>query len=181
MNLPLFLARIYLPSSLRRRKLAELVRLTARAFGASPPPVEGLGLRDTRRFYAEYSRAMAELALGRPGELGAVESRLFEEAERFGREVRGELRVSTRRDVMAAARLLYRGLGIDLEGEEGGGIIVRRCSFSAVYSPAVCRLISRLDAGVLAGLAGGGGLEFSERLTEGAPCCRARFTFPEGS
>ncbi len=181
MSLPLLLARIYLPSSLRRRKLAELLSLTARAFGASPPAVEGLGLRDARRVYAEFSRAMAERALSRPADLEAVETRLFEEAERFGREVRAQLRVSTRRDVMAAARLLYRGLEIDLEGEETGGIIVRRCSFSTVYSPEVCRLISRLDAGVLAGLAGGGALEFSARLTERAPCCRARFTFPEGT
>jgi hypothetical protein len=62
-----------------------------------------------------------------------------------------------------------------------GDIVVRRCSFSRRYSAEVCRLMSRLDAGVLAGLAGGGELAFSERLTEGSDRCRARFTFPGAS
>lgn len=181
MNARLLAARLYLPAGLRKRKLEELLRATARAFNAVSPPVAGLSLEELRRAFAEFSRTMAESALRRPEALEAVERRLFDGAERLGREIGGELRVSTRREVMAAARVLYRGLGIDLVGGPGGDIVVRRCSFSRRYSPEVCRLMSRLDAGVLAGLAGGGQLAFTERLTEGAGCCRARFTFPEAA
>lgn len=178
MNPRLGLARLYLPARLRKGKLEELLRLTARAFDAAAPAVDRLPLADLRRVYAEFSRTMAERALGRPEELAAVGRRLFDEAERLGREIRAELRVSTPREVMTAARVLYRALDIDLAGEPGGAIVVRRCSFSGDYSAAVCRLMSRLDAGLLAGLAGGGELEFTARLIEGAGCCRAQFSFP---
>jgi hypothetical protein len=177
----LFLARIFLPSALQKRKLVELLRLTARAFETDPPSCEGLSLGDLRRLYAEFSREAAERALDRPEVLAATGRRLFDEAVGLGREIRRELGVSTPRDVMAAARVLYRGLEIDLEGSPVGDIVVRRCSFSRRYSAEVCRLMSRLDAGVLAGLAGGGELAFSERLTEGSDRCRARFTFPGAS
>ncbi|HSA95014.1 MAG TPA: hypothetical protein VLJ16_03105 [Acidobacteriota bacterium] len=178
MNLRLFAARLYLPAGLQKRKLESLLALTARAFNTVSPSVNGLPLREMRRVYAEFSRAMAELALSRRDGLEAVERRLFEGAERLGREIAGELRIATPREVMAAARVLYRGLEIDLAGRPSGEIVVRRCSFSREYSPEVCRLMSRLDAGVLSGLAGGGELVFTERLTEGAGCCRARFTLP---
>lgn len=179
LSLRLVLARLYLPSGIKKRKLAELIRMTARAFGEEEPSFRGLTLAGMRRLYADFSREAAGRALSRPGDsLAEIEGRLFEEAFRMGRELGRELRIATRREVMAAAGILYRGLGIDLEGEAGGDIVVRRCFFSRFYSGEACRLMSSLDAGVLAGLAGGGELEFSERLTEGAGCCRARFTFP---
>ncbi len=179
MNPRLSLARLYLPAGLRKRKLAELVRLTARAFDVAPPSVEGLSLEGLRSLYADLSRELAERALDHPAGLAEIERRLFAEAVRLGHDIGRELRVSSRREVMTAAKILYRGLGIDLRGGPEGDIVVRRCAFSRHYSAGVCRLMSRLDAGVLAGLAGGGELAFSERLTEGAGRCRARFSFPE--
>jgi hypothetical protein len=179
-NLRLGIVRLGLPNFLKKRKLAELFRLTGRAFDEDPPAAEGLSLRQMRRLYAEFSSGAAARALGDPAGAADVERRLFEAALEFGRAIRDELRVTSSREVMAAARVLYRGLGIDFRGATSGEIVVRRCDFESHYSPEVCRLMSRLDAGVLAGLAWGGRLEFSERLTEGASCCRARFTFPEG-
>lgn len=179
MNTRLRLAGLYLPAGLKKRKLAELVRLTARAFEAAPPSLEGLSLSEMRRRYAEFSRLQAEQALTHPEGLAPIESRLFDGAYHLGSDIRRELRVSTRRDVMAAARVLYRALEIDLRGDEGGAIVVRRCAFSREYSPEVCGLMSAADAGLLAGLAAGGRLVFSARISEGAQGCRARFTFPE--
>jgi len=180
-NLRLCLARLYLPSGLQKRKLAELMRLTAQAFDTAPPSVAGVSLRGMRRLYAEFSREMAEQALNHPPGLATIKQRLFNEALRLGREIGRELRVSTPREVMAAARILYRGLEIDLRGGPTGDIIVRHCSFSRHYSAETCRLMSCLDAGILSGLAGGGELEFTERLTEGSGCCRAHFSFPEAA
>jgi hypothetical protein len=71
--------------------------------------------------------------------------------------------------------VIYRQLGIDFRGSPDGEIVIRRCFFAAVYTPRVCALVSALDRGLLAGLAGGGELRFGQRLTEGACCCRARF------
>jgi hypothetical protein len=179
-NLRLWIAGLGLPDYLQRRKLAELFALTGRAFGELPPATEGLSLGRMRRLYAEFSAAAAARALGAPSKAAEAAGRLFEEASAFGRGVRDELRVASSGEVMAAARILYRSLGIDFKGSKAGEIVIQRCSFETFYRPEVCRLMSRLDAGVLAGLAGGGQLEFTERLTEGAARCRARFMFPEG-
>ena len=87
--------------------------------------------------------------------------------------MRLQLGVRSPGEAMAAARILYQGLGVDFRGSADGQIVIRRCSFAAVYTPRVCALVSALDRGLLAGLAGGGELRFAQRLTEGACCCRA--------
>jgi len=189
MSLNLFLARRCVPAWIRRRKLDELLRLTARAFEAPPPPVRGLPFEDALQKYAEFSRDLAARLLegteradpswSAQGRQAKVMGRLFVEAYRFGQEIRDDLGVFTPKDVMEAARVLYRGLDIDFQGDVGGGIVIRECYFSRFYDPRTCRLMSSVDEGVLAGLAGGGRLEFTARLTEGSDCCRAGFSFPE--
>ena len=180
MNGRLLLARLHLPAGLRRRKLEELLLLTARAFDAPPPALKGLSLDELLRKFAEFSNEQAARILESPVRLAETERTLFDGASRLGQEIRRTLRVSSPGEVLTAARVLYRSLGIDLRGGPGGEIVIRRCSFSSVYSPGVCRLMSSLDEGILAGLAGGGDLEFVERLTEGGKCCRARFSFKDG-
>jgi len=76
---------------------------------------------------------------------------------------------------MRAARLLYGTMGIDFRGSDDGNILIGKCAFSDFYESRTCALISALDEGLLAGLAGGGRLEFSERITDGQSRCRARF------
>ncbi len=80
---------------------------------------------------------------------------------------------------MRAARILYGALQVDFEGSPGGAIVVRSCRFSRHYAPATCELIAALDEGLLAGLGGGGTLRFSDRITAGAGCCVAQYTFAE--
>ncbi len=180
MNGRLFLARIYLPARLRRRKLEELLLLTARAFDAPPPSFRGLSQGQLLRMFAEFSREMAGSVSDSPARLATAERKLFDEASRLGREIGKMLRVLTPPEIMTAARILYRSLEIDFRGEPGGDIIIRRCYFTRFYSPDVCRIMASLDSGILSGLAGGGRLEFAQRLTEGRDCCRARFAFKAG-
>jgi hypothetical protein len=71
-------------------------------------------------------------------------------------------------------------LAIDLRADEQGSVVVDRCAFAAWYSPRVCRLMSSLDAGLLAGLTRGGRLTFSERITEGSPRCLAAISWKGG-
>ena len=59
----------------------------------------------------------------------------------------------------------------------GETVTIRRCFFAAHYPPEVCRFMSAMDEGIVAGLCGGR-LVFSQRLTEGADCCRARIEWP---
>jgi hypothetical protein len=165
-----------LPLGARRGEIERLFARTAAAFGSPVPPPRTRGAGGRLREYALFTRDSAEEALGGKGNLRALDNRLFGAALALGSGYRLRLRVRGTRDAMAAARLIYRGLGIDFRGSAEGKVVIRRCAFAAVYTPRVCALISALDRGLLAGLTGGGVLEFRQRITEGADSCRACFT-----
>lgn len=179
MNLLVAALGVHTPEFLRRRALAELVAVTAAAFGCPAPPLDGVTGDERLRRYARFTHDQAEEAIARGRDLEVIHDRLYAGAFRLGAAARQRLRITTLADVMAAARLLYRGLGIDWRGTPAGEVTIPRCFFSDFYSSDVCRVISALDDGFLAGLAGGGQLVFSQRITEGHDRCRACFTRAE--
>lgn len=67
--------------------------------------------------------------------------------------------------------LLYRNIGISMEGCFPGKVIIRKCHFCHHYSPQICSIASLMDSGVISGLFGDGKLVFSERMTEGHHNC----------
>jgi hypothetical protein len=190
-NFRLAAARLYIPRRSRKQALEELFARTAAAFGSPVPPPLGRGPDARLAEYARFTRERAEEALDRcegdgvsksgaaagsdPASRAALERRLFRAARGLGGRFRLQLGVRSLAEALAAARVLYRGLGIDFRGSADGQIVIRRCAFAAVYTPSVCALVSALDQGLLAGLASGGELRFGQRLTEGACCCRAHF------
>ncbi len=177
MNLRLALASVYLPPAIKRRKLAELLRRTAGAFGDAAPDLTGASFEEALRTFAALTTHWAEEAAR--SDPGAAE-RLRATAREFGKEVRHTLHIRTPAEAMRAARLLYGLLGIQLEARVDGTLVIRRCYFADWYAPRVCALMSALDAGVLAGLAGGGELSFASRITEGCDRCTATFHFQDG-
>ena len=190
-NLRLAAARLHIPRRAQRQALEELFSRTAAAFGSPVPPPRSGGPAARLAEYARFTRERAEEALalsavGRasqggqaaasgPGALAALERRLYRAARGLGGRLRLQLGVRTPAEVMAAARIIYRQLGIDFRGSPDGEIVIPRCFFASVYTPRVCALVLALDRGLLAGLAGGGELRFVQRLTEGTCCCRAHF------
>jgi hypothetical protein len=160
----------------RRRVIVELFRSTAAAFECNRVRLDGLSPEECLLAYAVFTADRAEAALRRGDGLAELQGRLARNAYGLARARARLLGVRRVDDVMALARLLYGMLDIDFAGCASGEITIHSCYFSPFYSPAVCRLMSALDCGLLAGLAGGGELEFTERITEGRPCCRARFT-----
>ena len=175
-NLRILAARMILPLGARRVEIERLFARTAAAFGSPVPPRRARSAAGRLREYALFTRQSAEEALGGRGNLRVLNNRLFDAALALGSGYRLRLKVRGTRDAMAAARLIYRGLGIDFRGSAEGKVVIRRCAFAAVYTPRVCALISALDRGLLAGLTEGGVLEFRQRITEGADSCRACFT-----
>ena len=174
MSLALRLLDGHVPAVARRAALRALFATTAAGFGCPVPPLDGLDADALLRRYAQFTREQAETTLRDGQDLPARSSRLEHGARTLGARLRAGLRLRTTEDAMAAARMLYRLLDIDLRGTRDGEITVRRCAFSDVYSAEVCRLVGALDSGLLAGLAGADRLEFTQRITEGAPCCLAR-------
>ncbi len=180
MSLRLALAERFLPRPLRRLAVREVVKRTARAFDAPPPPLAGATLDEALGRLAAFTREEADRAQGR-GSLEAARRRLGLEGREMGARARRLLGVRSRADAMRAARVLYGILDVDFEGTPEGAIEVRRCRFSRHYASATCELISALDEGLLAGLGGEGTLRFRERLTGGAGRCVAQFTFADGA
>jgi predicted ArsR family transcriptional regulator len=174
MSLALRLLDGHVPAVARRAALRALFATTADGFGCPVPPLDGLDADALLRRYAEFTRDQAEAALRDGRDLPALQDRLERGARALGARLRAGLRLQSTEDAMAAARVAYGLLDIDLRGTSDGEITVRRCAFSDIYNAEVCRLISALDAGLLAGLSGGSRLEFTQRITEGAPCCKAR-------
>jgi hypothetical protein len=179
MNIRLTLAKVFIPAHLKRKKLAELFRRTGWAFQTEIPPLNGLTRKAMLQKYALFTKELAENALRKSQDHDAARARMFQTAYELGHQTGKSLKISTREEFMAAARIIYRILGIDFRGNAGGDIAIQKCFFSRFYSPQVCRFISAVDDGILAGLAGGGTLEFRQRLTEGKDSCRARFIFKE--
>jgi hypothetical protein len=174
MSLALRLVDGHVPAFARRAALRALFATTAAGFGCPVPPLEGLDADRLLRRYAQFTRDQAEAALRDGEDLPALHDRLERGARVLGGRLRAGLRLRTTEDAMAAARMLYGLLDIDLCGTRDGEITIRRCAFSDTYRAEVCRLVGALDSGLLAGLSGAGGLEFTQRITEGAPCCLAR-------
>jgi hypothetical protein len=171
MGLLLAASSLYIPGIVRKRKLEILFRATADAFQTKPPNAGGIAFDDYLSLYALFTRQQADKAILQ-GKQSEIQHRLFQNALRIGQQLKTDFRVDDT-DVMRMGGLIYKIIKIDFKGEPGGNITIKRCFFSAYYSSQVCRLISSLDEGLLVGLAGGGKLSFSRRITEGNESCRA--------
>lgn len=166
---------LYVPQTVKKQRLERLFTLTADAFQAQSPDTSGLSFDEALLQYALFTREEAEKAIRRSDGLPVIRDRLYRSARQMGQELRNTLRVGTPQQAASAFQLLYRVLGIESSAHFPGEVLITRCFFSRFYSAEVCQLISALDAGVAAGLSGGGSLTFDQRITEGSECCRARF------
>ncbi len=167
---------VFVPGFVRKKKLAKLFSITADAFGIPMPSLEKLTVRDCLRTYALFTKKQSGEALS-AGREDEVKEKLYHNALLLGTALRREFGVRNFTDAMKLARLVYSIVGIDFRGEASGGVTVERCFFSRFYSPSVCGIMSSLDAGLLAGISGGGRLDFYRRITAGAECCRAGISF----
>jgi hypothetical protein len=162
-----------LPAFIRKAILAELFSATADAFAFPAPAYEHLSYDACLRAYAHFTSELAEQALGAGNDVPAIKTRLYYSAYPLGGRLRKWFAVDTMAEVMALGQILYRAIGVEMQGDAQGRVTVTRCYFSQFYSGPICDLISALDDGVFAGLSGGGSLTFSQRLTHGQACCTA--------
>jgi hypothetical protein len=177
MSLRLRALELHIPGWVARSALRQLFEATASAFGRDPVDVHGLTQQELLEGYAVFTTRCAERAMAERSDADAVSHQMWRNAYVLGESLRRRLGVRTRIEALRAARVAYRMIAIDLRGDEQGDVVVDRCAFAAWYSPRVCRLMSSLDAGLIAGLTHGGRLTFSERITEGKPRCLARISW----
>jgi len=179
MNILLKILPHNLPAFIREEILAELFEATADAFECPAPAHDHLSYDACLRTYALFTTEQAEKALQSGRDVPAIKTRLYQNAYPLGGKLRKWFSVDTMEEVMELGQILYRAIGVEIQGDIQGDVTVRRCYFSQFYSGPVCDLISALDDGVFSGLSGGGRLVFSERLTEGNECCKAKLHLRE--
>jgi hypothetical protein len=177
MSLRLRALELHIPGWVARSALRQLFEATASAFGCDPVDVRGLTHGELLERYAVFTTRCAGWALADRSDADAAAGRMWSNAYVLGESLRRRFGVRTRIEALRAARVAYRMIDIDLRADEQGEVVVDRCAFATRYSPGVCRLMSSLDAGLIAGLTHGGRLRFSERITEGKPQCLARISW----
>jgi len=121
-------------------------------------------------------------ALGREKALELGREALFEVGKNLGIESRAKLGVGNNpKDLIKAAKILYRVLGIDFVVETSENtratLVVSRCALSQQYSEFTCRILSATDEGVVKGLEPYASMAFKEVLTSGCGNCRAQIEF----
>jgi hypothetical protein len=181
MSLRLRALELHIPAWVTRSAVRRLFEVTASAFGRDPPRVDGSDHRALLERYASFTARSVEMALAGRTDLDELSRRMWNGAHGLGTTLRRRLGVRTRGDALRAARLAYRMIGIDVRADPDGRLVVDRCFFADGYSPQVCRVMSSLVAGMIAGLTEGGRLTFSERITEGRPRCLARIAWEGAS
>ncbi len=176
MSLRSLLVRSALPPQARGRLLGELEELTKRALGAPPPAATAGPLESRLTRYVCTTAAQADALAGRddPRELAEASASLRAGAFELGATARRLLHIRDDRAAVETLCAFYHHIGIEAQCTGRTELEVTSCLFARTFSPAACRLIAALDDGFAAGLAGGGHLVFSARITEGSACCRAR-------
>jgi len=178
-NLLVTLLQIHTPEYVRKRALSQLFKFTVAAFGCDVPPILTLSSDECLLQYALFTQSHVEGLIRDGRDLETVQHCLYQNAVELGKMHGKRLRIHTIEDTMAIGRVLYRILGIEFQGNAQGEVVIRRCHFSRFYSSQVCQIMSAMDRGLFAGLSNGGQLDFSSRITEGQPYCRAHFALWE--
>jgi len=142
-------------------------------------------LTDYRNIMAGEHNKLVEImidSMGREKALNLGREAMFNEGLSLGRKFREMLGVGdSAEDLILAAKILYKILGIEFTVKDINNhqndvkmiMVVNRCSLSEYYNVDTCRILSAADEGVVQGLNPQIKMNFTERITEGAPCCLA--------
>lgn len=130
--------------------------------------------------HANLVNSLAEV-LGKEEAIRFGREAMFKVGEELGSETCQKLGVGRGlQDLIRAAKILYRILGIDFEVElqnpNSAILIINRCALAANYSELTCQVLSATDEGTIRGLNQNMNMTFTERITGGQPKCKARIT-----
>ncbi len=125
-----------------------------------------------------------EAAVGHDQATKLCRDTLFTVGRTLGEDARSRLGVGdSQRDLIKAAKLLYRILGIRFELEWIDSthlkMIIDRCPLVSQYSKFTCEVLSATDEGAITGLQPGAAMQFTRYMTEGCRKCTADIRFEE--
>lgn len=138
-------------------------------------------LEERRRYMAKTHNELVETmikTMGRDQAITLGRESMFQAGLSLGQEFKKILGVGdSLEELISAAKILYNVLGIEFNitesEEEGRVMVVHRCFLADYYTTDTCLVLSAADEGVVQGLNPQIKMNFTERITEGAPCCLA--------
>jgi predicted ArsR family transcriptional regulator len=130
--------------------------------------------------HSDLVKNIAEV-LGKEKAIRLGREAMFKVGEELGIETRQRLGVGrSLKDIIRAAKILYRVLGIEfevqLQDSKTAILIINRCALAAHYSELTCQVLSATDEGTIRGLNQNMNMAFTERITGGQSKCKARIT-----
>lgn len=169
-------------SDLTNQALKETLRVHAPNAQVEAAPPESFGIDEKRaamaRQHATFVDALAE-ALGEESAVKVGREALFAVGEQLGKQNRLRLGVGdSPGDLVKAAKVMYRVLGIDFKvewsGQNQATLTVDRCALAENYSELTCKVLSATDEGVIKGLNPQMSMNFEKHLTGGCKLCTAK-------
>lgn len=151
----------------RRVQLQLLMNLVAGATSQKRRFLLGMPSEQGLKVFAQFTTQHLESS-------PKLQEKLYQEAYRLGSLLRKILRIKTDEQLATTVFQLYQNIHIDMQGTLPGEVCVKRCFFSAYYTPGLCKIASCMDAGVICGLAHGGTFRFTQRITQGDCQCKAK-------
>lgn len=200
-SLRLRLAAAWLPEWMLKSQLERVSDLTTHALLSllkekipdhsfrTIPPLRVLSgsIEDCRGAMALNHNTLVQSLVEAIGEKDAIDlgrQALFKAGLEIGEESRARLGVGEKiDDLITAARLLYRVLGINFTVQQNSDefkMEVARCALSKWYSEQTCRMLSAVDEGVVRGLNHKIGMRFDRMITSGFATCIARIWIDPG-
>jgi hypothetical protein len=152
------------------------------------PKLEGSSMNMRMEMASAHEKRVKLLiqALGRKQALQLGKDALFNTGQELGSQLKRRLGVGDGlNDLIKAARILYKVLGIDFEvksteeGKEKIILEVNRCQLARYYSPDTCLVLSATDEGVVQGLNPNIAMKFTRRMAAGSDCCLASIQVKE--
>jgi hypothetical protein len=197
MSLRLRLASLWMPRFIMAREV-ERIRSSTNAsldallaehvpdvsMGEREGVISGLAERRSVMARGHERRIMALVkGVGRERAISLGREALLRTGMEFGKDAKERLGVNeTKDDLIRAARVLYRILGIEfmiVAGPEGERIEVTRCAISLHYSPETCAVLSAVDEGAISGMSPKASMRFQKYITDGSTRCVAMIDFGE--
>jgi L-2-amino-thiazoline-4-carboxylic acid hydrolase-like protein len=125
-----------------------------------------------------------QVAVGHEQAVKLCRKALFTVGRNLGKETRSKLGVgNSQKDLIRAAKILYRVLGINFElewiGNTSAKLTVDRCALAEQYSKLTCEVLSATDEGVITGLQPNAAMRFRQYMTDGSGKCKADIRFKE--
>ncbi len=199
MGLRLLILERWMPNYIMRRELTNVSQQTIQALKAllaiyapqesaettnlqTPTSIQGERARMAQTHVKMVEALKAAVGTEKAVALGR--EALFAVGVSFGKQTRRKLGVGDdSKDLIRAAKILYRILGIEFHMEElddtNAEAIIDHCALAEQYSKLACEVLSATDEGVIKGLQPKADMHFKKYMTSGCSTCTANIHFTQ--